>query len=226
MKLPSLTLAEEIVISPTQEIANIVKLKGSQNKERQTDLVGNIITYKKDNSVLFKELNEMDSQSPTFPRSEAIESTLSVVIVGAKLSHASLIPVAFKAKSIQVNSQKIIKWCEVKKKLDPMWANVNIDKSPGMYERLENIPKNLINSAEFIEDETLLQVDSLIDKLSQQQTNAETSFGEVKHKEVENRTNYKEDHSVFLTHAYPQTEGQNLAEKMLHKSKAISSLFN
>ena len=84
--MPTLTLVEQIVISPAQEIANIVKLKGIQSQERQTGLVGNIITYRKQNEVLLKEMQEMHCESPKFPRPEAIETTLSVVIIGTKLS--------------------------------------------------------------------------------------------------------------------------------------------
>ena len=115
--MPTLTLAEQIVISPAQEIANIVKLKGIQSQERQTGLVGNIITYRKQNEVLLKEMQEMHCESPKFPRPEAIETTLSVVIIGTKLSHASLVPTALRSPNIQVNPEKMYKWIEMNRKL-------------------------------------------------------------------------------------------------------------
>ena len=201
-------------------MATVIKLRGIQNPQRQTALIGNIITFKKANDVLLEEINEMNSEITSFPRPEAAKRTLSVVFVRAKLSCASLIPTAYKTSSIQVNPDKIYKWCEIKKKIDRLWKDIPIDNSPEMTERLKLIPKMLIDSATCIESDEAAAVEELIEKLSKQQPLV--NIGEAIDKTFNQST---EEQSVFITTSTPRPEENHFAEKLLLKSKRFSVYF-
>lgn len=217
LDLPSLSLAEQIVLAPAQEMGNIIKLKGFQNPECQSALLGNIITYKKPNDIILRELDSIRCEQQIFPRPQSIDATLSVVFIGAKMGHASLIPTASHISTIQVNPDKIYKWCAAKKKIDPLWENVVIDETPEMVERLKRIPQSLIDSAKFIDDDKCIAIEDLIEKMAKQEpTHNENN---MKHQSTHSDVNsYKEEHSVFLTHPYPPPDEQHAAEKILLKS--------
>ncbi len=207
-----MTLAEQIVLSPAQEMANVIKLRGIETSQQQTALVGHIITFKKSNDVLIQELNEIKNEIRRFPKPESIGTTLSVAFVHAKISCASLIPVAYKTSSIQVDPEKVYKWCEIKKKIDPLWKDILIDSSPEMTRRLKLIPKTLVDAATYIENDKATAVEKLIEKLSK--NNVETT--DFSDKKVDGST---EEQSVFITNSSSIQEGNHSAEKLLLKSK-------
>lgn len=164
--LPPLTLAEEILLGNGHELATIVKLKGGQTNQKQAALKGHIITVRKSKEALIKELDRMEKGKLVLPRPEAIQETLSVVIIGAKMSFASLQPTAYNYANIQIRPEVLYEWFKAKKALDPHYNNIEIDESSEMTQRLLAIPKLLIDSATYIEDEKTLSVEKMIENLA------------------------------------------------------------
>lgn len=164
--LPPLTLAEEILLGNGHELATIIKLKGTQSAQKQAALKGHIITVRKSKEALIKELDRIAKSKLVFPRPETIQETLSVVILGAKMSFASLQPTAYNYGSIQVRPDVLYEWYRAKQALDPQYKDREIDDSKEMIERLLAIPKLLIDSATFIEDKQAIAVDEMMDNLA------------------------------------------------------------
>lgn len=164
--LPPLTLAEDILLGNGHELATIVKLKGWQTNEKQAALKGHVITVRKSKEALVKELERIEKSKLIFPTPETISETLSVVILGARVSFASLQPTAYNYASIQVRPEVLYEWFKAKKALDPHYKDIEIDDSKEMTTRLLAIPKLLIDSASYVEDEKAIAAEKMIEKLA------------------------------------------------------------
>ena len=164
--LPPLTLAEEILLGNGYELATIIKLTGWQTNEKQAALKGHIITVRKSKEALIRELDRIEKSKLVLPRPETITETLSVVILGAKVSFASLQPTAYNYASIQVRSTVLYEWLRAKKALDPHYKDIEIDDSKEMTERLIAIPKLLIDAAGYVEDEKALAAEKTIEQIA------------------------------------------------------------
>ena len=215
LNLPALTVAEEILLGDGHEMATIIKLKGSQPSERQAALKGHIITVKKSKTELIKEINRIEKEKVVLPRPENIKETLSVVIVGAKMSFASLEP-AYKYKSIQVRPDVLYKWFKAKKQLDPQYKNIEIDSSPEIIEKLLAIPKQLVDSASFLKDDKSIAVEKIVDKLAQGVSGSKAPH--VSNTKEPN-TDGDNEEAVFVTRSHPAAPSEEGAAEQVLKSK-------
>ena len=82
------------------------------------------------------------------------------------MSFASLQPTAYNYANIQIRPEVLYEWFKAKKALDPHYNNIEIDESSEMTQRLLAIPKLLIDSATYIEDEKTLSVEKMIENLA------------------------------------------------------------
>ena len=163
--LPPLTFVEHLVISLGEEMANVFKLRGVQNAERQAAFTGNIISFRKPNDKLIPMLQSQLTRnvSIVLPRPSIVEHYFSVVFIGARVDwDMTLIATHFKVKGLEVRTAVIYMWLKAKKALDPLYNNIEIDESPEMIAALEAIPRMLIDTATIINEDMENAIESLI----------------------------------------------------------------
>lgn len=164
IKLPPLSLIEELLISQSRLYVSIVKLIGDQESERQSAKRGHVITFPQpDGPTKLAELQRMNSSnSECYPRVENLSEFISVVFIGSRLQFDALIPSRFKnIKELRVRTEVIYLWLYALKNLNPLYQNITIVETTGIRSALERLTMDLIDNATIVDNEADILVDQI-----------------------------------------------------------------
>ena len=150
--LEPLTIVKKHLISCNRLYGSILKIKDGQNRQ----LVGNLITFEHNGP-------EMSAQQFILPHILGISDMIQIAFVGSKEEYeVRRKDVIMTCGQIQVRSKNVYNWLRVLKKCNPKYWNIQINESEECINLMKNITKDLIDSIQIIDNESLIRVEKVV----------------------------------------------------------------